>query len=234
MPKRPSNEWFSIITTTMCSIFGSMSVPSGSVGFGRDPGLRTTAPSRSSAASAPSCRASWCSAWRRGLRRRRAARDLGDRDTGARDRDALQQRSAADREARFRRVRIGESAGAWSTCMAPVYRARRGCARQISSGRGSPCPRRIRRRSRGNPRLPRGRTPELFDLLAELAGQLVHVREPDRRRVVAVEARVRRPSATSRKLSTAASCNLDEPLFISWMVAASTAAIAPPTKLTAS
>src|SRR6476661_6996886 len=29
--------------TTMCSIFGIVSVPSGNVGFGRDPGLRTTA-----------------------------------------------------------------------------------------------------------------------------------------------------------------------------------------------
>src|SRR5215470_6599934 len=29
--------------TTMCSIFGIVSVPSGSVGFGRDPGLRVTA-----------------------------------------------------------------------------------------------------------------------------------------------------------------------------------------------
>src|SRR3989442_12660164 len=27
---------------TMCSIFGSVSVPSGSVGFGREPGLRNT------------------------------------------------------------------------------------------------------------------------------------------------------------------------------------------------
>src|SRR5438477_5271308 len=42
MPKRPSNEWFSIITMTMCSILGSVSVPSGRVGFGREPGLRST------------------------------------------------------------------------------------------------------------------------------------------------------------------------------------------------
>ena len=42
MPKRSSKEWFSIITTTMCSIFGNMSVPSGSVGFGPRPGLRNT------------------------------------------------------------------------------------------------------------------------------------------------------------------------------------------------
>src|SRR6266550_8122480 len=42
MPKRPSNEWFSVITMTMCSILGSVSVPSGRVGFGRDPGLRST------------------------------------------------------------------------------------------------------------------------------------------------------------------------------------------------
>src|SRR5579871_7074491 len=41
MPRWSSNEWFSIIMTTMFVIFGSVSVPTGSVGFGRLPGLRT-------------------------------------------------------------------------------------------------------------------------------------------------------------------------------------------------
>jgi hypothetical protein len=41
MPKWSSYEWFSIISTTMCSICGSVSVPSGSFGFGREPGRRT-------------------------------------------------------------------------------------------------------------------------------------------------------------------------------------------------
>ena len=40
MPKWSSYEWFSIINTTMCSICGSVSVPSGSFGFGSEPGLR--------------------------------------------------------------------------------------------------------------------------------------------------------------------------------------------------
>ena len=41
MPKWSSNEWFSIINTTMCSICGIVSVPTGNFGFGRDPGFRT-------------------------------------------------------------------------------------------------------------------------------------------------------------------------------------------------
>ena len=40
MPKWSSKEWFSIMTMTMCSISGIVSMPSGKVGFGRDPGLR--------------------------------------------------------------------------------------------------------------------------------------------------------------------------------------------------
>ena len=40
MPSRLSNEWFSIMTTTMCSISGSCSVPAARDGLGSDPGWR--------------------------------------------------------------------------------------------------------------------------------------------------------------------------------------------------
>ena len=42
IPKWSSYEWFSIISTTMCSICGSVSVPSAIVGLGSEPGLRIT------------------------------------------------------------------------------------------------------------------------------------------------------------------------------------------------
>src|SRR3954451_17897569 len=42
IPNRPSNEWFSIITMPMCSIFGIVAEPWVGVGFGRDPGLLKT------------------------------------------------------------------------------------------------------------------------------------------------------------------------------------------------
>ncbi len=43
IPSRLSNEWFSIITTTMCSISGMLGVPAGLFGNGSVPGARRPA-----------------------------------------------------------------------------------------------------------------------------------------------------------------------------------------------
>ena len=43
MPSRLSNEWFSIISTTMCSISGMLGVPAGLPGNGRLSGWRRPA-----------------------------------------------------------------------------------------------------------------------------------------------------------------------------------------------
>ena len=43
IPSRSSNEWFSIITTTMCSISGMLGVPAGLFGNGRLSGWRRPA-----------------------------------------------------------------------------------------------------------------------------------------------------------------------------------------------
>jgi hypothetical protein len=52
MPKKLSKLWFSIISTTMCSMPGSVSVPAGRSGTGTEPGRRSVVRPRARSACA--------------------------------------------------------------------------------------------------------------------------------------------------------------------------------------